>query len=257
MRFYGSVARLQAPSCAVARAIAAEAPQLKKKIAIIPYPAPPSVDRREPPPIGAREKIILFVGRVHPEKGVHLLIEAFANMPFEIVSNWTLSIVGPTGEEYGGGGQQYLAQLKHAAEKGAGRAFFNDPIFDPDALEQNFRAARLFVYPSLAERGESFGLAPLEAMAHGCAALVSSLDCFGDFVRDGETGFAFDHRAASPSEALRDKIEKIIRDESLLSWVAEAGYRESAKYSLPRVADQFLHDFSLVRGQADAAGTNR
>jgi len=257
MPFYGRAARLQAPSCAVARAIAAEAPQLKEKIAIIPYPAPPSVDQRKPPPIASRGKMILFVGRVHPEKGVHLLIEAFASMPRELASNWTLSIVGPPEEEYGGGGRQYLAELKRAAAKGAGQTFFYGPIFDPDALERNFRAARLFVYPSLADRGESFGLAPLEAMAHGCAALVSNLDCFGDFVRDGETGLVFDHHAASPTEALRDKIDKIIRDETLLSRVAEGGYRETAKYSLPRVADQFLHDFSLVMGQSDAAGTNR
>jgi glycosyltransferase involved in cell wall biosynthesis len=123
---------------------------------------------------------------------------------------------------------------------------FAGSIFDPSELEQTFRSARLFVYPSLAERGESFGLAPLEAMTHGCAVLVSKLDCFTDFVRDGETGFIFDHRSSSPEENLRIKIEKIINDEALLARVAEAGRRKSEEYSLSRVADRFIADFSSI-----------
>ncbi len=251
MRFYGKAARLQAPSRAVARAIEAEAPRLQPKIGVIPYPGPQSVNHDEPPTITAREKTVLFVGRVHPEKGVHLLIEAFASMPRELSSEWKLSILGPAEEEFGGGGQEYLAELKRSAAKAAGKVFFPGPVFDSTALEQNFRNARLFVYPSIAERGESFGLAPLEAMTHGCAVIVSNLDCFQDFIRDGETGFVFDHRAEAPVKGLREKIESAIADPALLANVADAGYRRSAEYSVSRVADQFLHDFSSLTGQSD------
>src|SRR5207247_7105839 len=66
MRFYGKAARLQTPSHAVARAVAAEAPKLAQKITVIPYPAPGSIGELEPPPFADREKTILFVGRVHP-----------------------------------------------------------------------------------------------------------------------------------------------------------------------------------------------
>jgi glycosyltransferase involved in cell wall biosynthesis len=123
---------------------------------------------------------------------------------------------------------------------------------------QTFRDARLFVYPSLAKRGESFGLAPLEAMTHGCAVVVSNLDCFSDFIRDGETGFVFDHRSTSPVESLRQKIDNIMSNEAALSRVAEAGQRKSAEYSLPRVADRFIADFSSLIQESDAArNTNR
>src|SRR5437868_7628952 len=60
----------------------------------------------------------------------------------------------------------------------------------------------LFPYTTLFR---SFGLAPLEAMADGCAVLVSNLDCFHDFIRDGETGFIFDHRTKSDGDSLRDR----------------------------------------------------
>jgi glycosyltransferase involved in cell wall biosynthesis len=246
MRFYRKAARLQTPSHAVSRAVAAEAPKLAQKIAVIPYPAPGSTGELEPAPFAERQKTILFVGRVHPEKGVDLLADAFANAARTLFADWKLVIVGPTEEKYGGGGGPYLAALARAAEQAQDRIIFRGPLFDPIALEREFRSARLFVYPSLAEKGESFGLAPLEAMAHRCAVLVSNLDCFHDFIREGETGFMFDHRAANPADALRKKIENAMVDETLLARVAEAGYRKSAEFSLTSVADQFLNDFNSV-----------
>jgi glycosyltransferase involved in cell wall biosynthesis len=255
MRFYSGVTRLQAPSNAVAHAIEAEAPRLKDKLRVIPYPCPRA--KGLPPAISERDKVILFVGRIHPEKGVHLLVEAFAGLTAQISSAWTLSIVGPAEEDLGGGGQSYLADLKRFAALAQGQVFFHGPVFDLESLEKHFYAARLFVYPSLAERGESFGLAPLEAMAHGCSVMVSSLECFTDFISDAETGLVFDHRSHDPSIALRKKLGSIMADQTLLERVAENGYRKSADYSTDRVADQFLHDFSSLLSQTDAAGTSR
>jgi glycosyltransferase involved in cell wall biosynthesis len=246
MRFYGRAARLQAPSRAVADAITTEGPKLASKVAVIPYPAPGSTIANRPAPIAQRDKSILFVGRVHPEKGLHLLIEAFASKARTVFADWKLMIVGPVEQKYGGGGAGYLAALKRTAKAAQDRVIFRGAVFDPTSLEREFRSAKIFVYPSLAEKGESFGLAPLEAMAHGCAVLVSNLDCFHDFIRDGETGFIFDHRGAKPADALGEKIEQAIVDQALLARVAEAGYDKAAQYSIVRVADQFLADFDSV-----------
>jgi glycosyltransferase involved in cell wall biosynthesis len=246
MRFYRKAARLQAPSHAVARAVTAEAPKLASKTKVIPYPAPGSASGSARPAFAEREKKILFVGRVHPEKGVHLLVAAFANAARTLFADWKLMIVGPIQRKYGGAGDSYLAALKRSAEPAQDRIVFPGAIFDSAALEREFLSARLFVYPSLAEKGESFGLAPLEAMTHGCAVLVSNLDCFHDFIRESETGFVFDHRAADPIGTLREKIANVIGDEMLLQRVADAGYRKSGEYSLPNVAEQFLSDFSSL-----------
>jgi glycosyltransferase involved in cell wall biosynthesis len=255
MRLYGKAARLQAPSRAVARAIATEAPGLAHKIAIIANPvARPAI---EPVSLAQRDNIILYVGRVHPEKGVHLLVDAFAAGARTVFADWKLVIVGPAEERFGGGGEKYVVDLRRRAENAEKQVIFRGAVFDQNHLEQDYKAARLFVYPSLAERGESFGLAPLEAMANGAAALVSSLECFHDFIRDGETGFIFDHRAADPAAALREKMAKVIVDPMLLSRVAEAGYRKSAEYSPSRVAKLFLEDFNSLLSNSDAAGTNR
>ena len=256
MRFYKKAARLQAPSHAVARAIAAEAPALAQRISVIPNPVPGSTNA-PPSPLAQREKIVLYVGRVHPEKGVHLLVDAFTKGARTVFADWKLVIVGPAEEKFGGGGEDYLVDLKQRAKDADGRVNFRGAIFDQPALEQEFRAARLFVYPSLAERGETFGVAPLEAMAHGAAVLVSNLDCFHDFISDHETGFIFNHRAANPVEALQEKMAKVIADPTLLSRVGEAGYRKSAEYSLARVADQFLEDFNSLISTSNAGRNNR
>ena len=257
MRLYRNAARLQAPSHAVARAIAAEAAHLAEKVAVVPNPAPVSIATAVPPQIADRDKIVLYVGRVHPEKGVHLLVDAFARGTATAFSDWKLMIVGPTETKFGGGGSEYLSILKRSAGTGDDRVSFAGSIFDPATLEKTFRSARLFVYPSLAERGESFGLAPLEAMTHGCAVLVSKLDCFGDFIRDGESGFVFDHRSANPEESLRKKMETVVRDEALLARVAESGRRKSSEYSPSRVAELFIADFSSLIQDADIPNKNR
>jgi glycosyltransferase involved in cell wall biosynthesis len=246
VRFYVRAARLQAPSRAVADAIEAEAPRLADKVSVIPNPVP--AVPTSPAPVTSRDKVVLFVGRVHPEKGVHVLIEAFANGVQSAFADWKLMIVGPNETKLGGGGEAYLASLQRAAAKAKKKVSFTGPIFDSAKLANIYRSARVFVYPSLSERGESFGLAPLEAMTHGCPVVVSDLACFKDFISDNETGFVFDHRAAAV-DSLGKKLESAIGDESLLAQVAEAGYRKSTEYSVERVADQFLFDFERVRAQ--------
>ncbi len=254
MRLYRHVARLQAMTHALARAIAKEVPDLQSKISVIPNPAPEPQIPGLPPPLDAREREILFVGRVHPEKGVHLLIEAFAGKPAAL-EGWKLVIVGPAEIKFGGGGEPYLADLKRQA--GDAPVVFRGPIFDSLELEKEFHRARVFVYPSLAEWGETFGLAAVEAMAHGCAVFVSDLGCFHDFIRDGETGFIFDHRAKNPAELLNQKIANAIADPALLARVAESGYRKSADFSISKVADQFLNDFNSILSKSDARNPSR
>src|SRR5438132_513235 len=131
MRFYSHVARLQTLTRALARAISEQAPDLAPKVSVVPNPAPERQTPGPPPSLAEREKIILFVGRVHPEKGVHLLVEAFAGKPFAF-QDWKLVIVGPAEIKLGGGGTDYLLDLKRRARDAA--VVFRGPVFDPLAL---------------------------------------------------------------------------------------------------------------------------
>ncbi|MEO5721258.1 MAG: glycosyltransferase family 4 protein [Chthoniobacterales bacterium] len=245
MRFYGNAARLQTPSSVIASAIAREAPALAGKVVVIPYAAPTHVLPEEPAEIEERARTILFVGRLHPEKGVHFLIEAFMQESEGALRDWKLEIVGPTDVAQGGGGEEYASELRGLAG-GSEKVIFRGPIFETAELERAYRGTRLFVYPSLAETGETFGLAALEAMSHRCAVLVSNLGCFHDFVHEGETGAFFDHRAPAAARSLQEKMVQMLQDESALERMAEAGWRKADDYALGKVADRFLQDFAAL-----------
>jgi glycosyltransferase involved in cell wall biosynthesis len=94
-------------------------------------------------------------------------------------------------------------------------------------------------------------------MTQGCAVLVSDLECFRDFIRNGETGFIFNHRSHSVNDALGERMKNIIGDEASLEAVAAAGYRQSGTYSLARVTDQFLSDFNSLMRNSDVSSPNR
>ena len=250
MRFYRHAARLQTVSQAVMEAILAEARVPRSQVCTIPYPVlmqPPTAR----PLSAAREKDILFVGRLHPEKGVHLLIAAFRSLPADRFGDWHLTIVGPSAIPLGGGGTDYQEQLDALARPIADRVHFTGPVFDPRALSHHLLRASLFAYPSLAEHGETFGLAPLEAMSHGCPALVSDLGCFRDFVTDGEDGYVFDHRAAEPAAALAQKLTTLLADPTALARAGEAALRKTEGYSLARIAQIYLDDFASIASTED------
>ena len=98
---------------------------------------------------------------------------------------WGLRIIGPWRQDQGGGGSSFFDQLKKGVEPSIE---FLEPVFSEKELMEEYKKARIFVYPSIASIGETFGLAVLEAMSCGCVPLVSSLPCFDDFIRPGENG---------------------------------------------------------------------
>jgi glycosyltransferase involved in cell wall biosynthesis len=251
MRFYRKAARLQAPSSEVAEAIKGEAPSSAHKVIVIPYPRPQMISAEAPLRLEARAKIVLYVGRVHREKGVHLLVEAFARLRRGEFADWKLIIVGSTDSREGGGGEAYLRQLQQNATVAGERIVFRGPIFDAAVLKEEYRAARIFAYPSLAAHGETFGLAPLEAMTHGCAVLVSNLGCFRDFILPNETGFVFERGAPDPADSLAVAFRDALSDPIRLERIAKAGQLKSEEFSRARVADKFLTDFERLISDAE------
>lgn len=244
MWLYRGADALQAISSAVARAIREQTPGVKDKIRVLGYPVDLSVFA----PHGAssrsdRNRSVVYVGRVHPEKGVHLLLESFRRVAAR-VPEATLEIVGPVAESQGGGGGAYLRELEAAAE--GLRVNFRGPLADERALAEAYRQASCFCYPSVAERGEALGRSVLEAMATGVPSVVSALECFQDFVRHGENALVFDHRATDASERLADAICSILCESELAVRLGNAARAEAERHSVGCVANQYLRMFETV-----------
>lgn len=241
-RLYRRAARIVAISGAVKSAIAAERPEVGGKTVVIPLPVDLDLftSAKAEPKAGQR---LLFAGRVHPEKGVELLLAAFARLAPHF-PEWRLEVVGPAAEAEGGGGEDYLDRLRALAL--GQRVEIRGAVFDPDALASVYRSADLFCYPSLAERGEAFGVAALEAMAAGVPPVVSDLACFRDFVRDGENGWVFDHRGPAAAERLTESLAHAMGDEVARRSAGSAASEEAAKYGFPVIAAAYLAEFDRV-----------
>lgn len=114
-------------------------------------------------PRTAECKIILFLSRVDPKKGVELLIDALP----QVLARNPDAILAVAGV----GDSDYIYALKKRAENlgVSGRIVWCGFVIG-DLKLSAFRAARLFVLPSYSE---NFGLALLEAMACGAACVAS------------------------------------------------------------------------------------
>jgi glycosyltransferase involved in cell wall biosynthesis len=242
MKLYRGAARLHAPSIAIADAIRREVPQFAHRVRSIPYPLPWQPLAAEPD-CDKEDFVLLYLGRIAPEKGLDALVRAYVALPEKIRSAWKLRIVGPADVARGGGGQTFLGRLRERAAPVASRAEFPGPIFDESQLRRELSRASLFVYPSLAEKGETFGLAPLEAMSCGCPALVSGLACFKDFIVDGLDGFTFDHSGDDPFPALHEKLKALLSEPQRLERVRPLAFQKATQFEAERVADAYLADF--------------
>lgn len=238
MRWYRH-ARLRANSAPVAAAIRKELPAKDHhRVVMIPNPLPFIVS--EPFDEISKQPVLLFCGRVHPEKGLHLLIQATRLLDHP----WPLRIVGPWQIEQGGGGVAYKDELTQAAQ-GLPITFVG-PVHQAEALNEEYRNAAIFIYPSIAERGETFGSAPLEAMAWGCAPIVSDLDCFKDFIRSGENGLIFDHRGSDAVKNLAEAIRLLTTDADMRRNLARQAVNVRQTHSPQAIARMFLNDFASM-----------
>ncbi len=241
---YTKVARFVALSGVIRDAIASQFPPATSRIKVIPNP----VDTRvfSPPPLPrcpTQDKTILYVGRIHPEKGLNLLIDAF-NLISEQFPQTRLKIIGPFKENQGGGGEDYLNSLK--SKVGNSQVEFSLPIFDVNQLADAYRRADLFCYPSIAEKGESFPVAPLEAMASGLIPIVSDLACFKDFIEADKTGYFFDHRGPGAVSNLADVLIYAIANWEKTRRIGNNATQKVQDFSYGKIAQQYLDDFELL-----------
>jgi glycosyltransferase involved in cell wall biosynthesis len=218
-RAYGGVDLALALGTAVAEKLRAENPRLAARTALFPYPIDwelhahaRAISVRPPTPL-----TIGYVGRLHPEKGLHLLLAAAQRLAGRTdLPAWTLDIVGPVSVPAGGGGEAWWGALQaEFAPALGGRLRQSGPEFDAGRLAERYAGMDIFCYPSIAEQGETFGVAVAEAMAAGCAPVVSDLACFRDLIREGDTGLVFDHASPQAAGQLADALARLLLDGDL------------------------------------------
>ena len=247
IRYYRRVARLVATSEAVAARVARECPTLVARTRLFPNPidwelhARAAAPRTGPVTIG-------YVGRLHPEKGIELLLRAAARLTLEPdLPAWRLVLRGPGDVGRGGGGEAYVASLQREfAGPLAGRVAWEPPVFDEAALARCYGQLEIFCYPSLAAQGEGLSVAPLEAMAAGAVPVLSRLDCYRDVLRERQNGFAFDHTAPTADVELAGVLARLLRDPALRRAAAAEAQADARRFDYGVVAGALLADFAQL-----------
>lgn len=242
-RAYGGVDLLFSLSAAVTAKLRTENPRLASRISPFPYPIDWALHARAAaksfPPAPLR---IGYVGRIHPEKGLRVLLAAAAHLAARAdLPAWRLKLVGPVSVVQGGGGAAWRdALVREFAPVLGDRLAFLPAEFDATKLAALYGAMDVFCYPSLAEQGETFGVAVAEAMAAGCVAVVSALPCFDQLVRDGETGVVFDHRAPGADLRLAEALATLLSDSGLRRALATRGQEQVRRFDYQASAQSVL-----------------
>jgi glycosyltransferase involved in cell wall biosynthesis len=207
--------------------------ELTAPVAIVPngIDVPDAAVARLP----ARERKLLFLGRIHPTKGMETLLSSWASLQ-ATHADWSLVVAGV-------GDPRYEAQIKrNAVDLRLERVTFVGPLYGA-AKSQAYFEAELFVLPS---HSENFGMAVAEALAHGCPAVVCQGAPWAGLEREG-CGWWVQNSV----DALRHALDSAMQlPPDRLAAMGHHGRRWMARdFSWPSIAEQVESAYQwLVQG---------
>jgi len=173
---------------------------------------------------------ILYVGSGDPTKNLGLLLQAYGNLPLDMINAYNLVLVGDL--------KKNSALLKDIEElKLSDRIILTGRVDEQDLL-QLYRHATLFVYPSLYE---GFGLPVLEAMASGVPVISSKVSSLPEVV--GEAGLLINPQ--DPNE-IREAIIRILSDRALQERLRKEGIDRAKQFTWEKTARQIIRSYQKV-----------
>lgn len=208
------------------------------KVEVIPNPVlfPSDIEARAHPPASAKRldvnsHTLLAIGRLAPEKGFDLLIDAFAQVAGQH-PDWSLKIMGE--------GSCRAELMQAVASKGLSNRV-SMPGFTSN-VRAEMQQADLFV---LSSRFEGFPNVLLEAMSEGLPCV--SFDCEtgpGELIQHKENGWLV---PANDVAALAKALDALMRSADLRKLLGGRAREVISCYSLPAILDQWN---SLVKSVA-------
>lgn len=207
---------------------------------------PPGVDVSRFYPIPADEaklyvglkpedRMVLFVGRIEPLKGLDTLIKAMSCLQLREGKRVHLAIIGgdPSASP-----QEMSAEMARLQKLCDDLSVGQTVVFlgkrDQDRLPYYYSAAELLVMPS---HYESFGMVALEAMACGTPVIASEVGGLAYLVRDGETGYTIPDQEP---ETLCEKISWLLNDHELHATMSQRAVEYAQDYAWEKITKQIV-----------------
>ncbi len=215
-----------------------------EKIEIIPcgvdlglFNTLPRDTTRDYPTMPSR-RVILFVGRIQPIKGLDSLLRALAILIEKSrihLDDFCLLIIGGDLDNGGDSANGEMRKLRGLTSQLGLTAMVKFLGAQPQhVLPRFYSTAEICVLPSLYE---SFGMVALESMACGTPVIASKVGGLNDIIKDGETGYLVTE--GNPT-ALAEKIDLLLQDDSLRALMGRKGVRHSSKYSWENITHRVI-----------------
>jgi D-inositol-3-phosphate glycosyltransferase len=220
-----------------------------RKIVVIPpgvdtghfYPIPLD-EARQFVGIPPEDRVVLFVGRIEPLKGLDTLIRAMSCLRCtEGGERVSLVIIGGEPEADPAAMSAEMARLQKMCDDLAmGKVVVFLGKRGQDTLPYYYSAADVLVMPSYYE---SFGMVALEAMACGTPVVASQVGGLAFLVQDGVTGFTV---PAEDHDALCEKLGLLLEDDALREKMGRAAAEYAKSYDWKNIADQIVNLYQEV-----------
>ncbi len=203
----------------------------------------------ETPPRSDETLKLGYFARIAPEKGGHLLVEAFRQLAAEF-PQLELHMAG----SLGGQGIPYARGLRaRLAAAGLSRRFHLVGTLDRQQKVAFLRSLDVFAMPSIYE--ESKALPAIEALASGVPIVVPDAGAFREIVERSGGGVLHEPRSASDLAA---KLALLLKDSALRTQHASAGRAAAHEwFSSARMAEETAAVFAVAASAAKASRTER
>jgi glycosyltransferase involved in cell wall biosynthesis len=173
------------------------------------------------------EKILLYVGRLAPEKRLDVLLEAFPSIRATMGGGVVLALVGDG---------PWMAHLRERAMEGVHMLGYRTG----PTLAEAYASGDLFAFPS---DTETFGNVVTEALASGLPVVAPNKGGVVDSVLPGKTGVLVPPR---DPEALAEAVVSLLRDDAELKTLARGARAHAEARSWPAILDRLLEDYREV-----------
>ena len=173
------------------------------------------------------QPVVVFAGRLVPEKGVDVLLNAFAIVARDLPEARLL---------IAGEGPEQVTLMKLTDKLGlATKVSFLGHIAKSE-MENRFAQAWVQVVPS--RWAEPFGIVAVEGMMRGTAVIVSSVGGLTEIIKQGETGFLVPRNDIG---ALAGRMMELLSDRDKAEALGKAGRKlAEGSFSLARQCEQFV-----------------
>lgn len=207
------------------------------------YPIPPD-EAKEFIGIPPCERMLLYVGRIEPLKGIDVLIEAISEMRDRGVLEeipFCLSLIGGESDASSEVENMELIRLQELRRRYnlEGLITFLGKK-SQDTLPYYYSAAEAVVVPS---QYESFGMVALEAMACGTPVVASQVGGLAFLIQDGRTGYMV---PSNEPTQLADRLTRLLKDQKLRQQMGKNAAELARNYSWEIIARKIVELYNQV-----------